>query len=383
MAKGLNGVERSVSTSKLKLFRLLGITFQIDLAWMLVFALMAFSLAAQFSKEYPNWSVAHYWIVGIVTCLLFFVSIIFHELAHCLVARAAGLPVQSITLFILGGVSHIGKEAQRPGIEFLVSAAGPLASIAISASFAVLHVATRSNLETVAAVAEWLAEINLVLVLFNLIPAFPLDGGRILRSALWGISGDFSKATRIASVVGRTTSILFFLGGVLCVIAGQFTYGLWTGLIGWFLWTASRQNQRQADLRDSLAGLTASDLMVSNCPRIQTGTSLARLEDGVDASSHPRWVLVLNGTTFEGLLAWEQVAEVARDLWEQTRIEALMTPLAALRWVRPHQGVVHILEAMDREGIPQVPVVDNGRLLGVLGRAEVYHFLHHRFSATA
>ena len=117
-----------MSPSKLKLFRLLGITFQIDLTWILVFALMAFSLAAQFSKEHPDWSVAHYWVVGIVTCLLFFVSIIFHELAHCLVARAAGLPIQSITLFILGGVSHIGKEAQRPGIEFLVSAAGPLAS---------------------------------------------------------------------------------------------------------------------------------------------------------------------------------------------------------------------------------------------------------------
>ena len=371
-----------MSPSKLKLFRLLGITFQIDLAWVLVFALMAFQLAAQFSKEHPNWSVAYYWTVGIVTCLLFFVSIILHELAHCLVARAAGLPVQSITLFILGGVSQIGKEAQRPGIEFLVSAAGPLASVAISASFAVLHMATRSNLETVAAVAEWLAEINLVLVLFNLIPAFPLDGGRILRSAFWGISGDFSKATRVASIVGRTTSVLFFLGGVLFVIAGQFTYGLWTGLIGWFLWVASRQNQRQADLRDSLAGLTAADLMVSNCPRIQTGTSLARLEDGVEAGSHPRWFLVLNGSSLEGILAWEQVTAVARELWDQTRIEALMTPLAALRWVRPQQGVVHILEAMDREGIRQVPVVDNGRLLGVLGRAEVYHFLHHRFSAT-
>jgi Zn-dependent protease len=378
----LVGVDRSVATSKLRLFRLLGITFQIDLAWMLVFVLMAYSLAAQFSKEHPNWTVVHYWTVGIVTCLFFFVSIILHELAHCLVARAARLPVQSITLFILGGVSNIGKEAQRPGIEFLVSAAGPLASIVISASFAVLHMATRSNLETVAAAADWLAQINLALVLFNLIPAFPLDGGRILRSALWGAFGDFSKATRVASVVGRTTSVLFFLGGVLFVIAGQFTYGLWTGLIGWFLWAASRQNQRQADLRDSLAGLTASDLMVSNCPRIQTGTSLARLEDGVHASSNPRWFLVLDGASFEGILSWEQVAAVARDLWDQTRIEALMTPLAALRWVRPNQGVVHILEAMDREGIAEVPVVDNGRLLGVLGRAEVYHFLQHRFSAT-
>jgi len=350
---------------------------------MLVFALMAFSLAAQFSKEHPNWGVAHYWTVGLVTCLLFFVSIILHELAHCLVARAAGLPVQSITLFILGGVSQIGKEAQRPGIEFLVSAAGPLASVVLSASFAILHMTSRASFETVAAISEWLAEINLVLMFFNLIPAFPLDGGRILRSALWAISGDFSKATRVSSVIGRTTSVLFFLGGVLFVIAGQFTYGLWPSLIGWFLWAASRQNQRQADLRDSLAGLTASDLMVSNCPRIQTGTSLARLERGVDSSSHPRWFLVLNGASFEGILAWEQVVAVARELWDQTVIEALMTPLAALRWVRPQQGVVHILEAMDREGILQVPVVDNGRVLGVLGRAEVYHFLHHRFSATA
>src|SRR5207249_3381488 len=142
-----------------------------------------------------------------------------------------------------------------------------------------------------------------------------------------------SKATRVASVVGRTTAVLFFLGGILFAFEGQFTYGLWTALIGWFLWAASRQNQRQADLRDSLAGLTASDLMVSNCPRIQTGTSLARLEDGVEAGSHPRWFLVLNGGTLEGILALEQVTAVARELWDQTRIDALMTPLPALRLV--------------------------------------------------
>ena len=370
-----------MSPSKLRLFRLLGITFQIDLAWMLLFALMAFSLAGQFSKEHPNWSVAHYWTVGIVTCLFFFLSIILHELAHCLVARAAGLPVQSITLFILGGISNIGKEAQRPGTEFLVSAAGPLASIAISASFAILHVAARSKLETVAAVAEWLAEINLVLVLFNLLPAFPLDGGRSALGPLGNFWGFFQSHPHSFSCWTNYLRPVLPWGSPIRY-SGQFTYGLWMGLIGWFLWAASRQNQRQADLRDSLAGLTASDLMVSNCPRIQTGTSLARLEDGVEAGSHPRWFLVLNGASLEGILAWEQVTAVARELWDQTRIEALMTPLAALRWVRPQQGVVHILEAMDREGIPQVPVVDNGRVLGVLGRAEVYHFLHHRFSAT-
>jgi Zn-dependent protease len=314
---------------------------------------------------------------------LFFTSIIVHELAHCLAARAAGLPVESITLFILGGVSQIGREAHRPGIEFLISVVGPVASIVMSASFAVLHLSSRANWETASAIAEWLAEINLVLAVFNLIPAFPLDGGRILRSAVWGMTGNYSKATRVASAVGRTTSVLFFLGGILFVISRQFTFGLWTGLIGWFLWAASRQNQRQADLRDSLAGLTASDLMVSNGPRVQTGTRLSRLEEGMGAGSHPRWFLVLNGANLEGILTWEQAAAVARDLWDQTLIETLMTPLAALRWVRPHQGVVHILEAMDREGIGHVPVVGDGRLLGVLSRAEVYRFLHHRFNATA
>lgn len=368
--------------SKVKLFRLFGISFEIDFAWILVFALMAFSLSGQFSKEHSNWSTAQSSVVGIVTCLLFFASIIVHELAHCLAARAAGLPVESITLFILGGVSQIGREAHRPGTEFLISVVGPVASVMASASFAVLHLATRANWETVSAIAEWLSEINLVLAIFNLIPAFPLDGGRILRSAIWGMTGNYSKATRVASAVGRTTSILFFLGGVLFVIARQFTFGLWTGLIGWFLWAASRQHLRQADLRDSLAGLTASDLMVSNGPRLQMGTSLSRLEDGMSAGSHPRWFLVLNGANLEGILTWEQTATVARELWDQTRIETLMTPLAALRWVRPHQGAVHILEAMDREGLGQVPVVDNGHLLGVLSRTEVYRFLHHRFNAT-
>lgn len=156
-----------VPGSKIQLFKLLGITFQVAPTWAIVFALMTFSLASQFSKEYPHWSSLHHWAAGVTTCLLFFTSIIFHELGHSLVAKTVGLPVRSITLFILGGISQIGKEVQRPGVEFLVAAAGPAASILLSMVFGLVWVAAQAHSETVGALAAWLMQINLLLALFN------------------------------------------------------------------------------------------------------------------------------------------------------------------------------------------------------------------------
>jgi len=372
----------AVQGQRIRLFKLLGISFQIDLAWIFVFALLTFSLASQFSKEYPHWSWMHYSAAGVLCCLLFFVSIILHELAHCLVAKAAGLSVRSITLFILGGVSQIGREAQRPGIEFLVAAAGPFASVVVAAIFAVLWVATRAQLETVGALAEWLAEINLMLALFNLIPAFPLDGGRILRAALWGVFGDFSRATRIASTIGRTIASLFFFGGVLLMLGGYFAYGFWTLFIGWFLWVASRQNEKQANLRDSLAGVTAGDLMVTDCPRVEKGSSLSSLRERLEGASQ-RCFLVLDNGSLSGMLEWEQLGSVPKDSWEKTLVDDVMTPLARLRSIEPSQDIVNILEAMDREGLRYVPVFGDGRLLGILGRSRAYHFMQNRFHVQA
>jgi Zn-dependent protease/CBS domain-containing protein len=368
---------------KIKLFKFLGIAFQIDLVWIFVFAMLTFSLASQFSKDHPHWSWLHYSAAGLLTCLLFFFSIVLHELAHSLVAKAAGLPVRSITLFILGGVSQIGREAQRPGIEFLVAAAGPIASIATSAVFGIVWLLSRPHLETVAVLSEWLAEINFMLALFNLIPGFPLDGGRMVRAALWGFSGDFSRATRVASTVGRAVASMLFFGGIILMFDTQFAYGFWTLFIGWFLWVASRQNERQAELRDSLAGVTAADLMATDCPRVEKGTSLALLHER-DLGDSPRpYLLVLDDGVLVGALEWELVSRIPKGLWETTWVEDVMTPVSKLRMVHPTQDIVRVLEAMDREGLGHVPVFGDGQLLGILGRSRVYHFLQTRLHASA
>ncbi len=373
----------SLGGHKIKLFKLLGIAFQIDLAWLFVFTLLTFSLASQFAKDYPHWSVFHYSIAGVLTCLLFFASIVLHELGHCLVAKASGLPVRSITLFILGGVSQIGREAQRPGVEFLVAAAGPATSILLSSVFGMLWLATEGRLETVAALAEWLAEINVMLAAFNMIPAFPLDGGRILRAALWGIYGDFTRATRLASSVGRGVALLFFSGGILLMFGSYFAYGFWMLFIGWFLWVASRQNESQVAARESLAGVTAGDVMTTDCPRIERGRSLAELYDMHMESGPLQCCLVLDNGILQGIVDWEQLSKVPRESWEVFRVEDAMIPLGKLRSAQAHQDLVKILEAMDREGLRHVPVFGDGCLLGVLGRSRIYHFLQNRLHVSA
>jgi Zn-dependent protease len=372
-----------VTGSKIRLFKLLGITFQIDPTWMVVFTLMSLSLASQFSKEYPHWSSIHYWSAGIVTCLLFFTSIIFHELAHSLVAKTAGLSVQSITVFILGGISQIGKEVQRPGVEFLVAAAGPTASIALSIVFGLVWVASRAHWETVGALAEWLMQINLLLALFNLIPSFPLDGGRILRSVLWGVSGSFSKATRIASLVGKVSASLFFVSAVALLLGGYVVYGLWVLFIGWFLWLASRQTERQLRFRDSFKGVKAADLMVTHCSRVETGSSLAKIEEQFRTDSGSPCFLVLEHGSLRGLIGRERLKPVSSERWRSTLVDEIMIPLSLLRWVRPNEGILGILEMMDREDIAYVPVLENGCLIGVLPRQEIFNLLRKRFHAIA
>jgi Zn-dependent protease/predicted transcriptional regulator len=368
-----------MSGSKIQLFRMLGITFQVDSAWLIVFALMTLVLASQFSKDYPHWSSFHYWSAGIFTCLLFFASIVFHELAHSLVAKVAGLPVRSITLFILGGISQIGKEVQHPGVEFLVAAAGPAASLALAAAFGLLWVASQTSWEIMGALAKWLMQINLLLVLFNLIPGFPLDGGRILRSILWGVSGNFSRATRMASAAGRGTAAVFFAGGLALLFASYFLFGLWAFFIGWFLWAASRQNERQLLFRESLAGLNAADVMISDCPRVEASSSLASVKERLSTDSASSCFLVLECGNLKGLISRDQLGMVSPEHWSTATVERVMTPLSALRWVSPQQDLLRVIETMDRDGISYVPVLHDGQVLGVVGRQEILQLLRSRF----
>jgi len=368
---------------KIRLGKALGITFQIDPTWFIVFTLITLSLTTRFSEQYPHWTTFTYWSVGILTSLLFFVSVILHELAHSAVAISKGIPVRSITLFIFGGVAQISREAGRPSTEFLVAAAGPFASILISMFFGGLWLLSDGHFQVVAALGQWLAEINLVLALFNLIPGFPLDGGRILRSIIWAFSGNFSAATRVASIVGKVVAYSFIVIGVVVALRGGFFSGLWIGFIGWFLLSAAQQSYQQVRLRESLSGIKAGDMMTRDCPRVERGTTLSTFIEDFLFRTGRHCFLVMDGDLLQGIVTLHEINKTSRSQWDQLRIEEIMIPLLQLRWVSPDQDVVKILEYMDREDINQVPVVDEGRLLGVVGRQEILHLLQRRLEVSA
>jgi Zn-dependent protease/CBS domain-containing protein len=373
-----------MAAPKIKLGRLLGITLQIDPTWFIIFILITLSSSSQFAQQYPHWTPLNYWVVGILTSILFFVSVVLHELAHSAVAISRGIPVRSITLFIFGGVAQISREANRPGTEFLVAVAGPATSVLVAIVFRLVWLWTRGSSELVAALAAWLSATNFLLALFNLIPGFPLDGGRILRSVLWGLSGNFNSATRAATLLGRVIAYVFIISGVAIALwGGNFINGLWIGFVGWFLLNAALQSYQQVLLKESLAGIKANDLMTRECPRVPPGITLAQFLDDFLFPSGKHYFLIMDQDLLLGVITLHEVNKVPRDRWGEVRVEEVMIPLQNLKWVRPDQDIAKILESMDREGISQVPVVDQGRLVGIVGRQEILRLLQKRLEVPA
>lgn len=365
----------------IKLGRLKGISIQVDPTWFIVFVLITFSLTRQFQADYPQWSTLLLWTAGIIASGLFFASVIIHEMAHSLVALMKGIPVRSITLFIFGGVARIDREANRPGTEFLVAVAGPAASLLLSALFGAVWMLADPGHEAVRSLAGLLAGGNLMLALFNLIPGFPLDGGRILRSIIWGISGNYNTATRAAAILGKVVAYLFIIAGLTFALLGNLVNGLWIGFIGWFLLSAAQQGYAQAMLRNSLAGIKAQELMTRNCSRIPPDISLARFVDDYLFHFGGPCFLVIDNDQFKGLLTLNEINAVPRSQWEQVLVGQAMLPLEQLRWVTPGQDVMKILEYMDRENLNQVPVIEKGQLVGIIGRPEIVHLLQSRLQS--
>ena len=268
--------------SAFNLGRVFGIRFRLHYTWFIIFILITVSLSWQlFPSLYPGWSPLLHWVVGVVTSLLFFASVLAHELAHSLVGRANGIPIKSITLFIFGGVAQMTREATRAGAEFKMAVAGPACSLIIGGLFALLWWFTESVIEPVAAMAYWLAYINIALAIFNLIPGFPLDGGRVFRSLLWRVTGSYSRSSRIAIRVGQGVGYLFILGGILVAFLRPFGLdwfsGLWLAFIGWFLENAASASYRQFRWREGLQRFTVSQAMIADCPVISANTTVNQL----------------------------------------------------------------------------------------------------------
>ncbi len=365
--------------ASLRLGRLFGIPLELSYTWFFVFAMVTLSLAMYyFPTHYPLWSPATYWLVGLATSVLFFASVVAHELAHSLVARASGIPVRSITLFIFGGVASIAREARKPADELVMALVGPLMSVALAALFGALWLLTRGISQPLAALARYLGWINLSLALFNLIPGFPLDGGRVLRSIVWGLTGNLRWATRLASLVGQGVAALFIIVGLGMSVAGRWADGLWLIFIGWFLENAAVRSYRQLVLRQALRGVTVAEVMSRDCIAVPGDMPLTRLVYDYLLGTGRRCFFVTEEGKLRGLLTVHNVKGIPQPRWDEVTVAQAMTPYNALKKVSPQDEALAVLERMDEEDVNQMPVVEEGRLVGLIGRDRLLHFVRTR-----
>jgi Zn-dependent protease/CBS domain-containing protein len=362
-----------------RIARIAGINIEANVSWLVVVVLLAFSLAVTwFPSAAPGQSAATYWILGFIAALLLFASVLLHELAHSLVARARGLPVSSITLFIFGGVSNLQQEPQSPGVEFQMAVVGPLTSLVIGGVSLFLGTAIGHNSPLVSATLTYLGIANLLLGVFNMIPGFPLDGGRVLRSILWKATGSMQRATRWASLVGQIVAYLFILWGILQVFTGNFIGGLWIGFIGWFLLQAAQAANSQVMLESVFKGATVGQLMSPPPATAPANISLQQLVDDYILPRGIRSIPVVQGDQLAGLITLADIRHVPREQWSQTPVGYAMIPLERLHAVRPQQGLNEVLPLMAANDVNQLPVVDDGRLVGMLSRDAIVRYVEIR-----
>ncbi len=355
--------------------RILGIPIRLDLSWFLIFVLITWTMAVgYYPAEYKGWPIMQYWILGAMTAILLFVSVLIHELGHSVVAIHYRIPVRSITLFIFGGVSLIGAEPPNARAGFWISIAGPAVSFALAALFYLAH-PLFAGAVPLRALAEYLVYINFVLGLFNLIPGFPLDGGGVLRAIVWGFTKKMQRATIIAANVGRFIAFLFILLGVWQMLIGNFFNGLWIAFIGWFLESAATGQVQQLALRDLLAGHKVAQAMNPHYTAIPGDTTLQQLVDRHILGAGQRSFLVTSGRQVIGLLTLHHLNQVPVSEWPTTLVSQVVIPAAEMKKVRPETGIWEALEKMDRDGVNQLPVMADGQVQGVLSREDMVSYL--------
>jgi Zn-dependent protease len=352
----------------IRLGKIWGIPVGINASWFIVFVLLTLSLTSQFAHLHPRWSPIYHYTIGIITSLLFFASVLLHELGHSAIALRKHIPIRSITLFVFGGIAQLGKEPDRPLTELQIAIAGPIVSVVLSVVFGMVGTLAAGTSEGVQTLGQWLGWINLSLALFNLIPGFPLDGGRVFRALVWGRTGDFARATRIAGGVGKGVAYLFIMSGIWIALGGALVDGLWITFIGWFLLTAAETNVQQVALKQALAGLRARDVMTPDCPSVPDHMSLSQLVEDYLLLTGRRCFLVTTDGQLLGLITVHQVKNIPHTDWPHTSVRQAMVPLARLHWVAPDAEVSEVLALMDDGDVGQVPVVRDGQLLGLIGR---------------
>jgi Zn-dependent protease/predicted transcriptional regulator len=382
--------------SGIRIGRLYGINIRIDWSWLFIFVLITWNLNVVFGQLHPDWGMGMRWGIAILASLLFFASVLAHEMAHSLVAKAHGLPVRNITLFLFGGVANIQREPESPRAEFLIAIAGPIMSVLIGVVMVGVAVITGLNGQPGASPAQliaglspantillWLGSINIILAIFNMIPGFPLDGGRVLRSILWALTNNLRRATRIASWVGQAVAWMMIAAGIAMAFGFQIPLlgtglisGLWLAFIGWFLNNASIQSYRQVAIKDILEGVPVTRLMRSDPPTVNPDCAVSDLVHthvmGTDDQAFP----VLESEQLVGIVTLDDVRRVPRSDWDTVYVRDIMTGKDNLVTINPENDAAEALEKLMQRDVRQLPVVRSNReFIGLLRRRDIMRWL--------
>jgi Zn-dependent protease len=347
--------------------RILGIRIGLNWSWLVIAGLLVWSLAGSvFPDTNPGLSDGTYVAMAIVAAVLFFACLLLHELGHAVQARRDHVSIEGITLWMLGGVAKLTGRVPSAGAELRIALAGPLVSLALGLGFAGLALAFALP-EAIDGVAAWLGYVNLLLLGFNLIPAFPLDGGRVLFGSVWALTHDLARASRVAVVVSRGAALLMIGGGVLLALTGGITGGIWLAFIGWFLLQAAGAEAEQRVTEERLRGLRVRDLMTADPVSVPAGLSLADFVDQVVWKARvTTYPVVEDGGRPVGLLPFAAVAEVPRQNWGQMTVEQCMVPLAEVPVFAPELPVAYALAELVGSRLRRGLVVENGKLEGIL-----------------
>ena len=362
--------------SQIKLGRIFGIEIGLHYSWFLIALLIVFSLFSEFHTDNPQWGGGVILSLAVATAILFFVSLLLHELAHSIVATANGLPVKEITLFALGGVSQIEKNPTSARLEFWMAFVGPLTSAVIGG---ICLLAARAfggaSSDPLMAMLLWLGYINLTLAAFNLIPGYPLDGGRVLRAIIWWNTGNADRSTRAAAKVGQTVAFAFIALGIFRFFGGAGVGGLWIAFLGWFLLQAARESYVQVDLAHALEGVRVADVMTRDCPMVDGSLNLQSFVEQELLRTGRRCFTVVEKGQLTGLVTPHEIKQIDRAKWPFTTLHDVMRPIRDVRSVAPNASLKSALEVMSRDDINQLPVVSNGHFEGMLSRSQLLTYL--------
>lgn len=377
--------------------KLFGIEITVDPSWIFIFLLVTWNLAiGVFPRLQPEWGFTLHWVIGISASLLFFASVLAHELAHSLVAKMRGLPIKRITLFLFGGVSNLEKEPESAGTEFFMAIVGPITSIGLGFLFLYLAGQGIGNLNDAIMIPDrfiaqisplqtlllWLGPVNITVGLFNLIPGFPLDGGRVLRSIIWSITNYLRTATRIAAFVGQAFGYLFILAGISMVFGltvpffgTGFGSGLWIAFIGWFLASAAGQSYQQVVLRDLLSDIPVKDVMRNEVTVVSPSLSVSQLVDEYMIGTDKHVFPVMSNGKLEGMICLEDIQKIPREQWDLKSVRQVMTPYRELNVAKLYEEASEALTKIAKNDVGQVPVVRNKKLVGMLSRQDILLWL--------